>query len=52
MTESNKKKNYCDAADQKKVVEKMMDCDEKSQDDKEKSECYAKILKEDDGCMS
>ena len=50
MTDS--KKDYCDAKDQKKVVEKMTACDENSADDKEKGECYAKVIKEDDGCMS
>ena len=52
MTESKEKKDYCDANDQKKVVEKMTDCDNTTKDDKERSECYAKVIKEDDGCMS
>lgn len=52
MTESQKKKEYCDAADQKKVVEKMKSCDETSKDDKERSECYERVIKDDDGCMS
>ena len=52
MTDSKDKKDYCDADDQKKVVEKMTACDEKSSNDKERSECYAEVIKEDDGCMS
>ncbi|MEH0022683.1 MAG: hypothetical protein V6Z89_23740 [Desulfobacter sp.] len=52
MTDTEEKKDYCDANDQKKVVEKMTDCDEKSKDGKERSECYEKVIKEDDGCMS
>ena len=52
MTVHDKKKDYCDAEDQKKVVEKMSDCDKKSKSDKEKDECYSKVIKEDDGCMS
>lgn len=52
MTDSKEKKDYCDAEDQKKVVEKMVDCDENSKDDKEKSECYTKVIQEGDGCMS
>jgi hypothetical protein len=52
MTESNTRKDYCDAEDQKKVVDKMMACDENSKDGKEKDECYAKVVKEDGGCMS
>ncbi len=52
MTDSKDKKDYCDADDQKNVVEKMTACDENLQDDKERSECYAKVTKEDDGCMS
>ncbi len=49
---SDKKKDYCDAEDQKNVVEKMTECDENSKDDKERSECYSKVISEDDGCMS
>lgn len=52
MTADKNKKDYCDAEDQKKVVEKMTDCDKKSGTDKEKSECYSKVIEEDDGCMS
>ena len=52
MTEQNKKKDYCDAEDQKKVIEKMSDCDKNSKSDKEKAECYSKVVNEDDGCMS
>ena len=52
MTSDKKKKDYCDADDQKKVVKKMTDCDKKSKTDKEKSECYSEVVKEDDGCMS
>lgn len=52
MTDSQEKKDYCDASDQKKVIDKMVACDENSKDDKEKSECYTKVVKEDDGCMS
>lgn len=48
----DKKKDYCDAEDQKKVVEKMTECDETSKDDKERNECYSKVIQEDDGCMS
>ena len=51
MTEE-KKKDYCDAEDQKNVVEKMTQCDENSKDDKERNECYSKVIQEDDGCMS
>ena len=51
MTE-DKKKDYCDAEDQKNVVEKMTECDENSTSDKERNECYSKVIKEDDGCMS
>lgn len=52
MTSENKKKDYCDAEDQKKVIEKMTECDEKSKDGKETDECYKKIVDKDDGCMS
>lgn len=52
MTSEKKRKDYCDAEDQKKVLEKMADCDENSKDGKEADECYQKIVKEDDGCMS
>lgn len=52
MSDSKEKKDYCDASDQKKVVEKMTDCDKNSNDDKAKKECYDKVIKEDDGCMS
>ncbi len=52
MTDAKDKKAYCDADDQKKVVEKMTACDESSKDNKDRSECYAKVIKEDKGCMS
>ncbi len=52
MSKSDEKKEYCDSVDQKKVVEKMVACDETSKDDKEKNECYTKVIKENDGCMS
>jgi hypothetical protein len=52
MNTSNEKKDYCDAEDQKKVVDKMTDCDKNATSDKEKGECYSKVIKEDDGCMS
>lgn len=52
MTAEKEKKDYCDAEDQKTVVEKMSDCDKKSKTDKEKNECYSKVVKDDDGCMS
>ncbi|MCG8684874.1 MAG: hypothetical protein MI892_08365 [Desulfobacterales bacterium] len=52
MADPKDKKDYCDADDQKTVVEKMTACDENSKTDKEKSECYNKVIKEDDGCMS
>ncbi|MCG8619673.1 MAG: hypothetical protein MI802_25910 [Desulfobacterales bacterium] len=51
MTESKDKKDYCDADDQKKVVEKMTECDNTAKNDKERNECYTKVIK-DDGCMS
>ncbi len=52
MTADKEKKDYCDAEDQKKVVNKMTDCDKNSETDKEKGECYSKVVKEDGGCMS
>lgn len=52
MTTDKEKKDYCDAEDQKKVVEKMTDCDKNSETDKEKDECYSEVVKKDDGCMS
>ncbi|MBU1342667.1 MAG: hypothetical protein KKE44_09500 [Proteobacteria bacterium] len=52
MSAEKEKKDYCDAEDQKKVVEKMSECDKTSKTDKEKSECYSKVVDEDDGCMS
>jgi hypothetical protein len=52
MGSNKEKKDYCDAEDQKKVVEKMSECDTNAKTDKEKSECYSKVIKEDDGCMS
>jgi hypothetical protein len=52
MAEDKEKKDYCDAKDQKKVVEKMSDCDKSSENDKERDECYTKVIKNDDGCMS
>ena len=51
MTDSKENKDYCDANDQKTVVEKMTACDENSANDRERSECYSKAVKED-GCMS
>ncbi len=51
MTEKTEKKDYCDAEDQKEVVGKMTDCDNKSKTDKDLKECYTKVI-EDDGCMS
>jgi hypothetical protein len=52
MAQDKEKKDHCDAEDQKKVVEKMSDCDKSSGNDKERDECYTKVVKEDDGCMS
>jgi len=52
MTDDNDNKDYCDAEEQKKVVEKMTDCDKTSESDKAKGECYSKVVKEDGGCMS
>ncbi len=52
MTNTSEKKEYCDAGDQKDIVEKMSDCDKKSTSDKEVTECYTKIIQEDEGCMS
>jgi hypothetical protein len=52
MTENSEKKDYCDAGDQKKIVEKMSDCDKTSTSDKDLTECYTKIIEEDEGCMS
>lgn len=51
MTDTREKKDYCDAGDQKKVVEKMTECDKTAGDDKDRGECYSKVIKED-GCMS
>ena len=55
MTNSENKtkegKEYCDAGHQKNVVEKMTECDNTAKTDTERSECYAKVIKED-GCMS
>ncbi len=31
---------------------KMSDCDKSSENDKERDECYTKVIKGDDGCMS
>ena len=50
--ENSENKEYCDAGDQRKIVEKMSDCDKASASDKEINECYTKIIKEDEGCMS
>ncbi|HKJ99861.1 MAG TPA: hypothetical protein VJ959_13155 [Desulfotignum sp.] len=51
--EEQKKKDHCDAEDQKNVVDKMKECDNTSETDKERDECYNKVVKEDDdGCMS
>ena len=52
MAADKKKKDYCDAEDQKKVVEKMTECDKTSKTEKEKNECYSNVVKEDGGCMS
>ncbi len=52
MAKDKEKKDYCDAEDQKKVVDKMSDCDKSSETDKDRDECYTKVVKEDDGCMS
>ncbi len=52
MAKDTKKKDHCDAEDQKKVVDKMSDCDTSSDNDQERDECYTKVVKEDDGCMS
>lgn len=52
MTTEKEKKDYCDAKDQKKIVEKMTECDKNSKDDKEKGECYSKVVEDDNGCMS
>ncbi len=30
----------------------MSDCDKSSENDKERDECYTKVIKGDDGCMS
>ena len=51
MTKNSEKK-YCDAEDQRTIVEKMNDCDKTSTSDKDLNECYTKIIKEDEGCMS
>jgi len=52
MTSEKKEKDFCDAKDQKKVIDKMTECDENSKNGKETEECYKKIVDEDDGCMS
>ena len=52
MTVEKKEKDYCSADDQKKVVEKMTDCDKNSKTDKETEECYSKVVENDNGCMS
>jgi hypothetical protein len=52
MTDNSEKKDYCDADDQKKIVDKMSDCDKTSASDTELTECYTKIIEEDEGCMS
>ena len=53
MAKDQEEKDYCDAKDQKKVVDKMSDCDKSSENDKDRDECYTKVIKEDDdGCMS
>jgi hypothetical protein len=52
MTDNSEKKDYCDAGDQKKIVEKMSDCDKTSTSDTELTECYTKIIEDDEGCMS
>ncbi len=52
MAKEDKKKDHCDAEDQKNVVEKMSDCDKSSDNDKNRDECYTKVIKKDDGCMS
>ncbi len=52
MTDNSEKKDYCGAGDQKKIVDKMSDCDTTSASDKELTECYTKIIEEDEGCMS
>ena len=52
MTVKKREKNYCDAKEQKEVVEKMIDCDKNSKTDKEKGECYSKVVENDNGCMS
>ena len=52
MTENSEKKDFCDAEDQKNIVEKMSDCDKTSASDTELTECYTKIIEEDEGCMS
>ncbi len=52
MNTPKEKKDYCDAGDQKKVVEKMTDCDNKSKTDQENEECYTQVTEEDDPCLS
>lgn len=52
MAKDTEKKDHCDAGDQKKVVDKMSDCDKSSDNDQKRDECYTEVVKEDDGCMS
>jgi hypothetical protein len=52
MTDNSEKKEYCDAGEQQKIVEKMSDCDKKSTSDKDLNECYTNVIEADDGCMS
>ncbi len=51
MSDSRDRKEYCDARDQKKVVEKLTACDNNCVTDKERVECYAKVV-ENNGCIS
>ena len=52
MADKKENKDYCDAEDQKKVVDEMAKCDKSAKTDKEKADCYSEVVKKDDGCMS
>ena len=52
MADKKENKDYCDAEDQKKVVDEMAECDKSAETDKEKADCYSEVVKKDDGCMS
>ena len=51
MSDPRERKDYCDAGEQKDVVEKLTNCDKNSTTSEQRVECYAKVV-EDNGCVT